>query len=202
MVDALRAESPEDTLSYSENQGTIRRFAASSTGSEARRGVQRLEASSERARQLAQRATFLSAADAALLRSIFDEGKSARQISALLGIVPRSVQRRVARLTKRCLSPEFAFVALNVASFEPRLARVATLCVLHGRSVRAVAEELELTQHLVRTLRANVLAMARGAMQASKHSSPSNRRWTPGPKSERTAQHSGIEAWKRSRHSD
>ncbi|MBY0313388.1 MAG: hypothetical protein K2W85_15080 [Phycisphaerales bacterium] len=136
------------------------------------------------------------------MRSIFDEGKSAKQISALLGIVPRSVQRRVARLTKRCLSPEFAFVALNVATFEPRLARVATLCVLHGRSVRAVAEELKLTQHLVRTLRANVLAMARGAMQASKQASPATRRWTPGPKSERASQHSGSETWKRSKNSD
>lgn len=205
MREHSQADSAQHTLSFAENQAAAIKFVSGPSGTQAIRAARLIEASSDRARQLAECAPYLSLSDAALMRSVFADGKSVKQVSELLGKAPRSLQRRVARLSRRCLSPEFAFVALNVGRFETRLARVATLCVLHGRSVRSVAEELELSQHLVRTLRASVLAMARGAMQGSRHDQGAGtpmRSWRPNTKDDRASPRQDPGKWRSPTNSD
>ncbi len=181
MRDANERGSIQNTLSISKNQDTPGHIVTRAPAPSGASG-EIIAAADAHARRLAEFATFLPPADAALMRSIFADGRPATQIAKLLGKPPRWIQRRVARLARRCLKPEFAFVALNIADMDPTLTRVATLCVLQGRSVRAVAEELGLSQHLVRTLRSSVMSMARGALRTGAAScSRSDEEWRRNP---------------------
>lgn len=178
----------ENTRLNTENQGSGSPMATGRTAADGAGGARLVAAAGERARRLAELAAFLPPADAALMRSVFADGKTAKHIGTLMGKAPRVVQRRIRRLVTRCLSPEFAYAALNSGAMDADLARVATLCVLHGRPVRSVAEELGLSQHLVRMRRASILAMARGAIQSARQerkAGTTGSRWKPSTPGER-----------------
>jgi hypothetical protein len=131
-------------------------------------------ARAEQAAHICAMAEFLGIAERSLLRSVYADGKSAVQIAALLSLRPRSVQRRVRRLAARVLRPEFGYIARQTRAMRVERAwdaptrAVALMCILEGRSVRATAAALTMTQHAVRARRATVLAIAASAVRSDR----------------------------------
>jgi hypothetical protein len=122
-------------------------------------------------------AEFLGDSDRLLLRAVYADGKNAAEIARLTRQDRRAVQRRVQRLAARVLSPEFGFIAGHARSgrdehgWDAPTRAVALVCVLQGRSVRAAAGSLGMTQHAVRARRSIILAVARGAARANRAAS-------------------------------
>lgn len=104
------------------------------------------------------RAAWLPDAERALLEAVYRDGRSARALAGLLGENPRLVRARVRRAVKRVLDPRFAFVVRNRGRWTTSRRRVATECLLNGRSIRGAADSLGLSLHTVRLHRAAVEA--------------------------------------------
>lgn len=113
-------------------------------------------------------ADALAPTDRALIRWAYADGKPLAELAAVHRVTPRSMSRRIRRLSRRCESPEFGFVLARLRSWEPPLALVARACVLEGRSLRTAAATLGMSAHQVRALRTVVLSMARGVEQNEK----------------------------------
>jgi len=113
------------------------------------------------AARMASLAEFLAPDDRALMRWVYADGKSAREISVLLGEPARSVQRRITRLERRCRSAPYTLIVERSGTWDDRLRAVSRLCILEGRSMRHAAKALGLPTHAVCVCRAAVLAMAR-----------------------------------------
>lgn len=96
------------------------------------------------------RAGLLCAADQALIRAVFEEGKSSGQIAQLTGVSARSVRRRVTRLVDRLSSGRFRFVSRRLDEWTLTRRRVAIAVILRGQSSRAAASQLGISVYLVR----------------------------------------------------
>ncbi|GIK18576.1 MAG: hypothetical protein DYG93_06245 [Leptolyngbya sp. PLA2] len=121
--------------------------------------------SREAAETMIDRARLLPPDDRALIEAVFRDGLPVARIAALAtgdsepadhSTRARTLRRRIRRLTTRLLSREYAFVAEQLADWSPTRRRVATACVLHGRSIRNAADELRLSLHTVRCHRAAI----------------------------------------------
>ena len=114
-------------------------------------------------------AEYVSPPDRALLRAVYDQGRTLVELAPLMGVEPRSIGRRVRRLLFRLGQPAFALAALHAAGWIAEggqwrdLGRVARACVLEGQTLRAAARSLGMSIHAVRRHRETVLAMAQGA---------------------------------------
>lgn len=107
----------------------------------------------------------------ALINAVYRDGKTALELSPLVGDSPPVIRRRVRAIVKRVMTPEFRYVAAvtgalrgpvdirrlagddvpTIASKWPRMRRrVAELCVLEGHSQRAVADKLATSVHTIR----------------------------------------------------
>lgn len=102
-------------------------------------------------------AANLPADDLALLRAVYRDGLSASHVARLLGdparrhdADPRSVRRRVRRLSQRVRSPLFVFVLRHKDLWPDARRRVAEALILRGKSMRDTAEELGLTLYAIR----------------------------------------------------
>lgn len=104
----------------------------------------------EIAQVLIERSEWLLPADRALVRTVYEEGMSAREAAALTGESVRAIRRRLRGLVRRMLSPRFEYVLRHRDGWPPTRRRVATACVLQGRTMRQAAEDLRLTLHPVR----------------------------------------------------
>lgn len=104
----------------------------------------------ESTERLVERAAHLPPPDRLLMEAVYRDGRSAREIAALLGARARSVSERVRRLAERLHSPEYGFVAARSGAWAPLRRRIAVGLVLHGRSERSVARELGVSLHTVR----------------------------------------------------
>jgi hypothetical protein len=101
----------------------------------------------------------LPAGDRQLLEASFRDGKNAVELAALMGLGPRSVRRRIARLTRRVLSPEYRYVLSQRDAWPPPRRRVATEIFINGRSARAASRALRISLHTARRHHAAVVAM-------------------------------------------
>ncbi len=117
------------------------------------------------AQTLAERACLLPPDDRALIEAVFRDGHPVAHLAALIAgqadnaeraAHARTLRRRIRRLTARLLSREYAFVAEQLPDWSPTRRRVATACILHGRSIRDAAAELRLSLHTVRRHRAAI----------------------------------------------
>lgn len=97
-----------------------------------------------------RRAEFLDDADRFLLEQVLDRGTPIRQLAVLLGCSPRSVQRRVRRLTERLMSPEVARVLRRSDHWTPVLRAVGLALWVRGWTLHQTAAHLGLTLHEVR----------------------------------------------------
>lgn len=102
------------------------------------------------AQQLVDRATVLDPADRVLIEAHFRDGVPTCELAALTGDAVRSVRRRVRRLAERLRSDRFLFVARHMHQWPAQRRRVATACILQGRTQRQTAQKLGLTCHTVR----------------------------------------------------
>lgn len=120
-----------------------------------RRASARVDLRRRETRELAEtivaRAEWLLPADRDLMLAVFARGLTSAQAASLLGITTRSARRRVHALATRALSKEFEAVVRERGSWPPTRRRVATACVLEGRTLRQTAAHLRLTLHAVRT---------------------------------------------------
>ena len=111
------------------------------------------------------RARHLPPEDRVLIEAVFRDGRPVAELAALISgdagesdrtAHARGLRRRIRRLTARLLSREFAFVAEQLSDWSPTRRRVATACILHGRSIRDAAAELRVSLHTVRRHRAAI----------------------------------------------
>jgi transposase len=100
--------------------------------------------------RLLMRADHLVQEERALIRALYMDGRSSREVAELIGADPRSVRRRARRIAMRVLSPEFTFVLRQREQWGPTRRRIATVVVLQGKSMRQAAAMLELSLHTVR----------------------------------------------------
>jgi DNA-directed RNA polymerase specialized sigma24 family protein len=99
---------------------------------------------------LARLADDLAPDDRALIRAVYADGKTAVDVARLSGADPRAVRRRVRRLTRRVLSPEYLFVLRHKDRWPAPRRRVAVACFLHGRTMRDAARQLRMPLYTVR----------------------------------------------------
>lgn len=113
-------------------------------------------------------ARWLPLDEAALVRCVYQAGRSARELAAMSQVSSRVMQRRLRRIVERTLSPDFRFAArqLELAPSVPewppppgslqraddRLVHLAALraIFIEGLSLRAASEKLDLPLHIVR----------------------------------------------------
>ena len=95
-------------------------------------------------------ADVLPRQDGELMRAVFVEGRSKREMGRLLGVDGRALRRRLEKLVQRVESPKFGFVRAHLSRMGPARRRVAVACVLHGRSLREAAAELGTPLNAVR----------------------------------------------------
>jgi DNA-directed RNA polymerase specialized sigma24 family protein len=103
--------------------------------------------SSER---LVEGAAWLLPSDRALVIAVYRDGVRPADVASAAGIGVRVVRRRLRRLCSRVLSERFWFVVGARDAWSPVCRRVATACVLQGRSKREAARFLQVTLHRVR----------------------------------------------------
>ena len=118
-------------------------------------------ARAKHAARICELAQHLAPTDRAILQLAYADGKTIPQIAALIGAPRHATQRRLRRLTRRVLTPEFAFIAPQLGELDAVARAVARCCIIEGRSVRDAAAHLRTTQHAVRAARHTLLAMAR-----------------------------------------
>lgn len=105
----------------------------------------------EMAEVIVDRSEWLLPPDRDLVRAVFARGLTTLEASSLTGLALRRTRRRVRLLARRVLSAEFAFVVSRREAWPPLRRRVATACVLEGRTLREAAAHLRVSLHTVRT---------------------------------------------------
>lgn len=109
-----------------------------------RRSVRR---SSER---LVAGAVWLVPSDRALVIAVYRDGVRPVDAAMVAGVGVRGVRRRLRRLCSLILSERFWFVVGARDGWPAARRRIATACVLQGRSKREAARHLQVSVHSVR----------------------------------------------------
>lgn len=99
---------------------------------------------------LLARAEALPAPDLALLRAIYADNRSASEIASLVHDDPRKLRVRVRALTKRIMTPIYAFVVAHNHTWPESRRRVGIACFIQGHSQRDAAVALHTSLHAVR----------------------------------------------------
>ncbi len=116
------------------------------------------------------RAAALCDEDRALLELVYRDHCTLRDLARLRGLPPHRIRRHIARLTRRVLSPEFAFVARFRSAWSPVRRRVAGECFLLGHSVREAAKAAGISYHAAR----RHLDAVRSLLEASRTRPPAS----------------------------
>jgi hypothetical protein len=103
------------------------------------------------AETLLRRCEHLLPAEAALIKSVYADKRTIRELAQLQGRCERSTRREIRRLARRMLRPEFAIVVLHRASWPAQRQRVGEAMFLHGQGLRTTALLLGVTVYCVRT---------------------------------------------------
>ncbi len=104
----------------------------------------------DEAETLVARAAWALPEDRRLIEAVYREGMSARAVAELRGETAAMVRRRLRRVVVRLLSEKFVFVLRERDGWPKERRRVATACVLQGRSMRDAAKHLQVSFHEVR----------------------------------------------------
>lgn len=114
---------------------------------------------SDLAELIVDRSAWLMPEDRALVCAVYRDGLTAAEVAKLRGEPARHVRRRLRRLVLRVLSKRYEFVMRRREQWPPTRRRVATVCVLQGRTMRETASHLRLSLHTVRGQMAAVAAL-------------------------------------------
>ena len=144
----------------------------------------RRRTSRELAEVICRRAAWCTPSDRVLVSAIYEDGMTASQIAIMSCRSPRAVRRKIRQLVARILSDRFTYVLQNRDAWPPTRRRVATACVLHGRSMRNAAKHLNVTMHTIRKEMGIIEALcaspaptpAAAAQPAHRPGSPTDRR--------------------------
>ena len=104
----------------------------------------------DEAETLVDRAAWALPEDRRLIEAVYREGMPARAVAELRGEKAEQVRRRLRRVVRRLLSEEFVFVLRERDGWPQERRRVATACVLQGRSMRDAAKHLKVSFQEVR----------------------------------------------------
>lgn len=126
----------------------------------------------ELAELVVQRAEFLPSEDRALLVAVFGDGRSVKEVAALMGVEARWLRRRVGRLTRRVASDRFIFVVRHRDSWPGVRRRLATACVVQGRSLRLAAAEVKTSLYNARKQMDAVQALLDAIVQGGGRAGP------------------------------
>lgn len=99
---------------------------------------------------LLQRARYLMPEDGAILIACYQDGLRISDLANLRQISIRTMRRHIKRLAIRIISPIFEYVMLYESSWPATRARIARAVYLQGQSLRAVADSLHMSLHIVR----------------------------------------------------
>lgn len=99
---------------------------------------------------LVERAAWLLPEDRHLIEAVYREGLTALAVARLREESPRAVRRRIRKLVERMMSVRYEVVMRQREGWPATRRRVATVCVLQGRPMRATATHLRLSLHVVR----------------------------------------------------
>lgn len=102
------------------------------------------------ARTVADRAHWCMPEERALIEAMYRQGMTAQQIAKLRDEPATAIRRRIRTVVRRVLSPRFVFVLRHRDQWPPMRKRVATACILQGRTLREAAAHLHLSLHAVR----------------------------------------------------
>ena len=119
---------------------------------------------------LVARACMLAPDDRDLLIAVYSKNVSCAAIARAGGHDPRLMRRRLARLTRRVMSPTFALcasavLAKNAGGWSPTRRAVGERIILQGVTYRAAATELKLSIHTIRAHVTAIRALASGVVQ-------------------------------------
>jgi lambda repressor-like predicted transcriptional regulator len=126
---------------------------------------------SEAADRIIQRAEWLGPSDRALVLAVFREGISVTALARAHDACPRTLRRRLAAAVARLNDDRTAFVIAHTTAMpgmpgvsgQPAItgvrARIARALYLHGSTMRALADDLQLSLHTVRAHRQAVDAL-------------------------------------------
>jgi hypothetical protein len=120
----------------------------------------------EPTQRLLHLAEGLPAPDRELLRSVFQDGRRVVEVAALVGTDSRTLQRRVRRLAARLGTPLYAFALEHRGRWPALRRRIATSCILEGRSLRQASAEMAVSIYTVRRHYEAVLALFEAAEAA------------------------------------
>jgi|CXWL01.1.fsa_nt_gi DNA-directed RNA polymerase specialized sigma24 family protein len=115
--------------------------------------------SREFTQEVVVRAGALPDREAALLKAVFADGKPLTELAALTATPVRRLRRRIHRLMKRVMTPEFAYVMRHAHSWPQTRRRVAHATVVLGQSLRETGRALGLSLHSVRRHHESVRSM-------------------------------------------
>ncbi len=135
----------------------------------------------QRAARMCTLAAELPPDERALVLSRYADGRSSSQIAALAGCSRFLIERKLRRLTTRLSRPEYIFLAPRLIQLDPVQRSIARACFIEGRSIRAAAIHLNISQHALRESRAVLLALVRGVATPPPLALPSVRRPPPMP---------------------
>ncbi len=121
----------------------------------------------EVAETLLMRCEHLPAAQALLMKSLYADKRTIREVAQMQGRCERSVRREVRRLSRRMLRPEFAIVVLQGPTWNPTRLRVGEAVYLHGLSMRAASVLLGVSVYSIRMHSAAIRAIADAQRRAS-----------------------------------
>lgn len=131
----------------------------------------------EFAEMVVSRSEWLLPADRALIRAVYEDDRPAAEAARLCGVRPDSIRRRMKTLIARMTTPAYALVATGRGSWPPKMRKVATACFLHGLTMRAAAEELEMSLHDVRRHRDAVQALVDEQAHRAREKRVAGARW-------------------------
>lgn len=98
------------------------------------------------------RSKLLGRADRVLVRAVWIDNQSTRQVAALLGVTRSCVRQRVRRIVKHMHSEDFLAAARLLPELTGRHALVARLHFCQGLSCRAAADKTGIPYHEFRRL--------------------------------------------------
>lgn len=138
-------------------------------------------ARTQRAARLCALARELPPNERALVLARYADGRRSGEIAAIAGCSRYLIERKLRRLTARLARPEYAFLAPRLSQLDPAQRAIARACFIEGRSIRAAAIHLNMSQHALRESRAVLLALARGIATPPPLAMPPVERPPPSP---------------------
>ena len=106
-----------------------------------------------------QRAQLLPDADAALLRAVYNDGKTLAELARLAHRTRGSIRKRFVRLRDHVTSRVFERALRHRHRFKGKRRAVLTHCIIEGRTVKEVARQLRMGYYETRLHRDTILAL-------------------------------------------